>query len=124
MEIQYTLFCQDIDLRESQIVLRSPIVAINVNKLSRPNVRFRVDLPLYISFLYGLPGTHELHIDIVKDAEHIGSQDFTFDWPQGADGHLEVFELSFQPTSYGVYRFKLNVNGQPLGEIPLPVLLL
>lgn len=118
MEIQYAMFFKSIE--NNGTILRNPINQIGVSDANHFQI---VRLPLIITFFGGDKGKHLLNIHIIPrgfgDSEI--THDFRFDWPANSTFYIKTFGLEFKPKFHTTYDFLLEVDGEVLTKIPLPI---
>ncbi len=118
MEIQYAMFFKSIN--DKATVFQNPI-----NKIGVSNVHHfqKIRLPLIVTFMGGDEGKHLLNIIISPRGQREAAitQDFRFDWPSKSLFLTKVFGLEFKPNFHTIYDFTFEVDGQKLGNIPLPI---
>jgi len=121
IRIQYAVFLENIDFDQAgRPTFKSPVTNLATRDISAPLV---LQFPLFVTFIEGSPGIHQLHIDIIGPSGGINSlPDFEFDWSEGKVSHGEVFAIKFEPDAIGLYIFRLTVDGEASSEIPLPVI--
>jgi len=121
IKIQYAVLLGNIELDQAgRPVLKSPITNLVTRDVNTPLV---LQCPLFVTFVDGSPGTHEVHIDIISPSGSIDSlPDFEFDWSEGKVSHGEAFTVRFRLDAIGLYTLRLTVDDQASTEIPLPVI--
>lgn len=120
MKIQYAVFFKDIDYSVSPHVYKHPV---SLCTLSSTEKDMALGWPLYISFFGGTDGKHSFRVDVVRETGAIISlPDFYFNWPTGKIAHSEVFIVEFKVDSFGLYIFRLHVDGQILREFGVPII--
>ncbi len=119
MQIQYAVFCETIDCKELPPTFKKPISTIVVSDISQLT---KIELPLFISFINGSEGKHFVRLSIITPSRTIPIPDFSFIWPKGAITQSSIFTINFQPDTFGLYTFRLNVDGGDLRDIPIPII--
>jgi len=121
IKIQYVVFIGNIETDQAgRPVLKNPVTNLATRDISAPLV---LQLPLFVTFVDGSAGEHEVHVDIISPSGSVGSpQEFDFDWSVGKVTHGEVFAVRFEPDAIGLYTFRVTVDGETSAEIPLPVI--
>ena len=119
MQIQYAVFCETIDFPKSSPVFKHPVTNLITNDIAKLS---DLEMPLLITFVNGTPGGHHLKIEIVTPAREITLPDFKFNWPPKKVSHGEIFTVKFQPDIFGLYTFRLIVDGEIMREIQIPII--
>jgi len=119
LQIQYAVFCQHIDFAKSPHVFTHPVSNLVIDDIAK---FADLEMPLFVTFVNGTPSGHHLKIEIITPARKITLPDFKFNWPSKKVTYGEVFPVKFQPDIFGLYTFRLIVDGDILREIPIPVI--
>ena len=119
MQIQYAIFCESMDFKTLPHSLKQPISILILPDI---NTLRDISLPLFITFIDGNYGKHTLHVKLISPTREVDIPDFDFDWSKNKLTYGNVFVVSFQFDIYGLYVFRLSVDGQFLREIPIPVI--
>ena len=118
IEIQYAVFCQEIDFSQTPPVFKHPI---SLCKLPEIEPDMKLVWPMFATFIGGC-GLHCLTIHIESPSGQSSTlPDFSFEWPEGKPVHGELFTVKFHPDTFGTYTFKLTVDGQSLRTFNIPI---
>ena len=118
MEIQYTIFCEDISYRKT-ITLKTPILSLEAKMLSAIK---QLNMPLFVSTIGGKKGTkYKLTVETTSDWGIIDKADFDFVWRANKLTQGDYFIIQFKPMHIGTHIFNLYIDGKPMAKVKLPI---